>query len=141
MAEQPGASPPKREHWNSRLGVILAVAGSAVGLGNFLRFPGQAVQHGGSYGGVLRNPELIEALARMRCAHCHQLMRLEDRRRFDKDCTPAEIRTFHRGCHEIGSLLFRAERQRQLAEARTPAARARRTAARRQIEAAKRRRI
>lgn len=36
-----------REQWGSRLGVILAVAGSAVGLGNFLRFPGQAAQHGG----------------------------------------------------------------------------------------------
>lgn len=35
------------ESWNSRLGVILAVAGSAVGLGNFLRFPGQAAQYGG----------------------------------------------------------------------------------------------
>jgi len=35
------------ETWNSRLGVILAVAGSAVGLGNFLRFPGQAAQYGG----------------------------------------------------------------------------------------------
>ncbi len=35
------------EQWASRLGVILAVAGSAVGLGNFLRFPGQAAQHGG----------------------------------------------------------------------------------------------
>lgn len=33
--------------WQSRLGVIMAVAGSAVGLGNFLRFPGQAVQNGG----------------------------------------------------------------------------------------------
>lgn len=33
--------------WSSRLGVILAVAGSAVGLGNFLRFPGQAAQYGG----------------------------------------------------------------------------------------------
>lgn len=33
--------------WGSRLGVILAVAGSAVGLGNFLRFPGQAAQNGG----------------------------------------------------------------------------------------------
>lgn len=30
----------KSENWNSRLGVILAVAGSAVGLGNFLKFPG-----------------------------------------------------------------------------------------------------
>ena len=36
-----------REHWGSRLGIIAAVAGSAVGLGNFLRFPGQAVAHGG----------------------------------------------------------------------------------------------
>jgi NSS family neurotransmitter:Na+ symporter len=35
------------EQWGSRLGVILADAGSAVGLGNFLRFPGQAAQHGG----------------------------------------------------------------------------------------------
>lgn len=35
------------EQWASRLGVILAVAASAVGLGNFLRFPGQAAQHGG----------------------------------------------------------------------------------------------
>ena len=35
------------EQWASRIGVILAVAGSAVGLGNFLRFPGQAVQNGG----------------------------------------------------------------------------------------------
>lgn len=36
-----------REHWGSRIGVIMAVAGSAVGLGNFLRFPGQAAQYGG----------------------------------------------------------------------------------------------
>lgn len=35
------------EHWGSNLGVILAVAGSAVGFGNFLRFPGLAAQHGG----------------------------------------------------------------------------------------------
>lgn len=37
----------KRELWGTRIGVILAVAGSAVGLGNFLRFPGQAAQYGG----------------------------------------------------------------------------------------------
>ena len=37
----------RREHWGTRMGVILAVAGSAVGLGNFLRFPGQAAQYGG----------------------------------------------------------------------------------------------
>ncbi|ADE53270.1 sodium-dependent transporter [Coraliomargarita akajimensis] len=35
------------ESWNSRLGVILAVSGSAVGLGNFLRFPGQVAEYGG----------------------------------------------------------------------------------------------
>jgi SNF family Na+-dependent transporter len=35
------------ERWASRLGVILAVAGSAVGLGNFLRFPGVAAENGG----------------------------------------------------------------------------------------------
>jgi neurotransmitter:Na+ symporter, NSS family len=35
------------EAWTSRLGIILAVAGSAVGLGNFLRFPGLAAQYGG----------------------------------------------------------------------------------------------
>ena len=36
-----------REEWGSRIGVILAVAGSAIGLGNFLRFPVQAAQNGG----------------------------------------------------------------------------------------------
>ncbi len=36
-----------KQEWGSRLGVILAVAGSAVGLGNFLRFPGQVAQYGG----------------------------------------------------------------------------------------------
>ena len=33
--------------WSSRLGTMLAVAGSAVGFGNFLRFPGLAAQYGG----------------------------------------------------------------------------------------------
>lgn len=36
-----------KEAWGSRLGLILAMAGNAVGLGNFLRFPVQAVQNGG----------------------------------------------------------------------------------------------
>ena len=38
---------PETEQWQSRIGVILAVAGSAVGLGNFLRFPGEAFRNGG----------------------------------------------------------------------------------------------
>lgn len=33
--------------WGTRIGVILAVSGSAVGLGNFLRFPGNAAENGG----------------------------------------------------------------------------------------------
>ncbi len=37
----------KREHWGSRIGLILAMAGNAVGLGNFLRFPTQAASNGG----------------------------------------------------------------------------------------------
>ncbi|MFC1517611.1 sodium-dependent transporter [Candidatus Margulisiibacteriota bacterium] len=49
----------KREVWNSKLGVILAVAGSAVGLGNFLRFPVQAAQNGG---GAFMIPYFISLL-------------------------------------------------------------------------------
>lgn len=37
----------KKETWTSQTGAILAVTGSAVGLANFLRFPGQAAQFGG----------------------------------------------------------------------------------------------
>ncbi len=37
----------KREMWGTRIGLILAMAGNAVGLGNFLRFPVQAAQNGG----------------------------------------------------------------------------------------------
>lgn len=33
--------------WGSRIGLILAMAGNAVGLGNFLRFPAQAIENGG----------------------------------------------------------------------------------------------
>jgi SNF family Na+-dependent transporter len=36
-----------KESWGTRVGLILAMAGNAVGLGNFLRFPMQAVQNGG----------------------------------------------------------------------------------------------
>ena len=36
-----------RENWGSRIGLILAMAGNAVGLGNFLRFPVQAANNGG----------------------------------------------------------------------------------------------
>lgn len=37
----------KSEGWGSRVGLVLAMAGNAVGLGNFLRFPAQAAQNGG----------------------------------------------------------------------------------------------
>lgn len=45
-----------RESWASRVGLVLAVAGNAVGLGNFLRFPAQAAQNGG---GAFLIPYLI----------------------------------------------------------------------------------
>ena len=38
---------PRSQAWGTRLGIILAVSGSAVGLGNFLRFPGVAAENGG----------------------------------------------------------------------------------------------
>jgi SNF family Na+-dependent transporter len=37
----------QKESWGSRVGLVLAMAGNAVGLGNFLRFPAQASQNGG----------------------------------------------------------------------------------------------
>lgn len=46
----------QRERWGTRLGLILAMAGNAVGLGNFLRFPTQAAQNGG---GVFMIPYMI----------------------------------------------------------------------------------
>ncbi len=36
-----------RDSWGSRIGIIMAVAGSAIGLGNFLRFPAKAAANGG----------------------------------------------------------------------------------------------
>ena len=38
----------QREQWGSRMGFILATAGSAVGLGNIWRFPYAAGQNGGA---------------------------------------------------------------------------------------------
>lgn len=48
-----------KEAWGSRIGLILAMAGNAVGLGNFLRFPVQAVQNGG---GAFIIPYLVSFL-------------------------------------------------------------------------------
>jgi len=53
------ASGGKTEGWATRVGVILAVTGSAVGLGNFLRFPGMAAQYGG---GVFMIPYVVAFL-------------------------------------------------------------------------------
>ncbi len=46
----------QKEQWASRAGLVLAMAGNAVGLGNFLRFPAQAAQNGG---GVFLIPYLV----------------------------------------------------------------------------------
>ena len=48
-----------KEAWGSRIGVILAVMGSAVGLGNFLRFPGLAAQY---EGGAFMVPYFVSLL-------------------------------------------------------------------------------
>ena len=48
-----------RENWGSRLGIIMAVAGSALGLGNFLRFPAKAAVNGG---GAFMIPYFISLL-------------------------------------------------------------------------------
>jgi NSS family neurotransmitter:Na+ symporter len=37
----------QRDRWATKTGLILALAGNAIGLGNFLRFPGQAAANGG----------------------------------------------------------------------------------------------
>ena len=37
----------QRDFWLTKYGLILAMAGNAVGLGNFLRFPVQAAENGG----------------------------------------------------------------------------------------------
>jgi NSS family neurotransmitter:Na+ symporter len=42
-----GIDVSKREQWGTRVGLILAVAGNAIGLGNFLRFPVKAAANGG----------------------------------------------------------------------------------------------
>ncbi len=49
----------KKERWASRMGLVLAMAGNAVGLGNFLRFPAQAVANGG---GAFLIPYLVALL-------------------------------------------------------------------------------
>jgi len=52
-------TPKFREQWSTKLGLILAMAGNAVGLGNFLRFPNQATEHGG---GAFMIPYLLAFL-------------------------------------------------------------------------------
>jgi SNF family Na+-dependent transporter len=50
---------PATEGWSTQIGVILAVTGSAVGLGNFLRFPGLAAKYDG---GVFLIPYFVALL-------------------------------------------------------------------------------
>lgn len=48
-----------KEAWGSRIGLILAMAGNAIGLGNFLRFPRQAALNGG---GAFMIPYIVALL-------------------------------------------------------------------------------
>ncbi|WNM23292.1 sodium-dependent transporter [Demequina capsici] len=55
-----GSAPPQgREHWSGQTAFILAAIGSAVGLGNIWRFPGQAYENGG---GAFMIPYLLALL-------------------------------------------------------------------------------
>jgi SNF family Na+-dependent transporter len=47
MAAEYNSNSNGREQWGSRIGLILAMSGNAIGLGNFLRFPVQAAENGG----------------------------------------------------------------------------------------------
>jgi neurotransmitter:Na+ symporter, NSS family len=47
MAIETDTPPETRESWGSQIGLVLAMAGNAVGLGNFLRFPALAAKNGG----------------------------------------------------------------------------------------------
>jgi NSS family neurotransmitter:Na+ symporter len=49
----------ERDRWASRMGLVLAMAGNAIGLGNFLRFPRLAAQYGG---GAFLIPYMIALL-------------------------------------------------------------------------------
>jgi SNF family Na+-dependent transporter len=57
-SKQIGAA-PERERWGSRIGLILAAAGNAIGIGNLLRFPGQAAANGG---GAFMIPYVVSLL-------------------------------------------------------------------------------
>lgn len=48
MAEN-GNGGMRADQWVTRFGLIMAMAGNAVGLGNFLRFPGKAAPYGGAF--------------------------------------------------------------------------------------------
>jgi SNF family Na+-dependent transporter len=59
MAIETDTTPETRESWGSQLGLVLAMAGNAVGLGNFLRFPALAAKNGG---GTFMIPYFISLL-------------------------------------------------------------------------------
>lgn len=47
MGEKTAPVNTSAQSWGSRIGLVLAMAGNAVGFGNFLRFPVQAIENGG----------------------------------------------------------------------------------------------
>ncbi|MBI4116009.1 MAG: sodium-dependent transporter [Candidatus Omnitrophica bacterium] len=47
MAKKSEEAHKGREQWKTRIGLVLAMAANAIGIGNFLRFPVQCASHGG----------------------------------------------------------------------------------------------
>ncbi len=59
---------PSHESWGTRIGLILAMAGNAIGLGNSLRFPRQAAANGEGRGSLGLAGEVAGPTRRRRSA-------------------------------------------------------------------------
>jgi NSS family neurotransmitter:Na+ symporter len=86
-------APPSREHWASRLGFVLAAAGSAVGLGNVWKFPYVAGENGGGtflllYIAIIASLGLSILLAELVVGHAGQANPVGALRRLGRGAWP-----------------------------------------------------
>ena len=76
----------QRELWASRIGLILAMAGNAIGPGNFLRFPVQAAKNGGGAYSVSVGRSVHDAWLDCRLYHANCL-RLQEKHDSSRNCS------------------------------------------------------